>query len=219
VFSWKIKDERNLLPYFRVVHFLQLVAVGAMVTGLFLVWWKDGDSLSGFRLLDKSITRLLNRDVAGMGHPLLILWLLWPVVIVTGLRAAIGLMVPPVSFGWLGLVMWVLAALALVHFYVTFGDDLPDYSPLDDGSIRVGYCLTVMAVGLLGALLLIETRIRQPEDPWASQGVVRGGPVDDARRLWEGAYQTCPHCGMLNEPGARTCFNCQNLLFDLKRQP
>jgi len=38
VFNWKIKDERNLLPYFRAVHFLQLVAVGALVAGLFLGW-------------------------------------------------------------------------------------------------------------------------------------------------------------------------------------
>jgi len=55
-------------------------------------------------------------------------------------------MVPPVSFGWLGLLMWVLAVLPLVHFYVTFGDELPDRSPLDAGSIGVGYWLTVMAV-------------------------------------------------------------------------
>jgi len=51
---------------------------------------KGGDSLSGFGLLDKSITRLLDRDVAGVSHPLLVLWLLWPVVIITGLRRRSG---------------------------------------------------------------------------------------------------------------------------------
>jgi RNA polymerase-binding transcription factor DksA len=43
--------------------------------------------------------------------------------------------------------------------------------------------------------------------------------VTDAERLWKGDYQTCPHCGMLNEPGARTCYNCQNLLFSFDQKP
>jgi hypothetical protein len=219
VFSWKIKDESKLVPLFRIVHFLQLVAVLVIVAGLFLAWWKSDETLSAFDLLDKGITRLKDRDVSGLVSPLLVLWLLWPLVIVGGLRAITGILVAPVSYRWLALILWVAAALALVHFFVTYNDDLPDKSPLAAGTIGSGYWLTGTAVVILGLLLLLEGRIKLPDRPWATQGPVRGGPVADAERLWQGDYQTCPHCGMLNEPGARTCYNCQNLLFDFDRKP
>jgi hypothetical protein len=219
VFTWKVKDESRLVPIFRTVFFLQLVAVMVIAAGLFLVWWKNGESLSALDLMHKSISRLLKRDVSGTSQPLLVLWLLCPVLIIAGLRAFTGMLVAPVSYHWLALVAWVAAVLALAHFELTFGSGLPDNSPLEEGKIGIGYWLTGAGVLCLGLLLTVEARIKLPDIPWATQGPVRGGPVDDAERLWQGDYQTCPHCGMLNEPGARTCYNCQNLLFDFDRKP
>ncbi len=108
------------------------------------------------------------------------------------------------------------ASIATPH---SSSDGLPENSPLRAGAIGAGYRLTVLAVVILGLLVGFEARIKLPDRPWAQQGRVRGGPVEDAERLWRGDYQTCPHCGMLNEPGARTCYNCQNLLFDFDRAP
>ncbi len=107
MFAWKVKDESKLVPLFRTVYFLQLVAVLTMVVGLFLVWWNSDQSLNAFDLFDRGITRLMDRDRTGTINPLLVLWLLWPVLLISGLRGLIGLMVPPVSFGWLALVAWV----------------------------------------------------------------------------------------------------------------
>jgi hypothetical protein len=219
VFSWKVRDESKLVPIFRTVHFFQLVAVFTIIAGLFLVWWKSDPMLTAFDLLGKSIARLKDRDVSGAVNPLLVLWLLWPVIVVALLRAITGLMVAPVSYGKLALLLWGVAMLALAHYFITYGDSPPENSPLGAGAIGAGFWLTGLAVVILGALLSLETRIKLPERPWAQQGPVRGGPVDDAERLWRGDYQTCPHCGMLNEPGARTCYNCQNLLFDFDRTP
>jgi hypothetical protein len=219
VFSWKVKDERRLVPIFRTVFVLQLAAVITIIAGLFLVWWDGDESLSALDLLNKGISRLLERNVTGASQPLLVLWLLCPVVIIAGLRAITGILVAPVSYYWLAMVAWGAALAALAHFWITFGGDLPDNSPLEEGAIGTGYWLTSAAVFILGLLLTVEARIKLPDNPWATQGPVRGGPVDDAERLWHGDYQTCPHCGMLNEPGSRTCYNCQNLLFDFDRKP
>jgi len=71
-------------------------------------------------------------------------------------------------------------------------------------------------VVILGLLVLVEGTIKEPEKTWAAQGPATGVPVDDAERLWRGDYQACPYCGMLNEPQARTCVNCHNLLFNFK---
>ncbi len=219
MFSWKVKDESKLVPLFRTVHFLQLVAVLTIAAGLFLVWWKSDSTLTAFDLFGRGITRLKDRDPTGTINPLLVLWLLWPVILVCGLRAIIGMMVAPVSHRWLAFLLWGVAMLALAHFFFTFGNSLPDKSPLDAGTLGAGYWLTGLSAVFLGLLLGLETLIKLPDRPWKQQGPVRGGPVDDAERLWRGEYQTCPHCGMLNEPGARTCYNCQNLLFDFDRTP
>jgi hypothetical protein len=220
VFSWKVKDESKLVPIFRTVHFLQLVAVITITTSLFLVWWKSDPTMTAFDLFGRGITRLKNRDVSGAINPLLVLWLLWPLIVAALLRAITGMIVAPVSYRVLALLLWGAAMLALVHFFVTFGSSpLPENSPLDAGAVGPGFWLTGLALVILGLLLAFETRIKLPDRPWAQQGPVRSGPVDDAERLWRGDYQTCPHCGMLNEPGARTCYNCQNLLFDFDRAP
>ena len=219
MFSWKVRDESKLVPIFRTVHFLQFVAVITITAGLFLVWWKSDPALTAFDLFGKGITRLKNRDVSGAVNPLLVLWLLWPLIVVSLLRAITGLVVAPVSYRWLALLLWGVAMLALAHFSVTYNDSLPENSPLEAGAIGMGFWLTAMSVVILGPLVAVESRIKLPDRPWAQQGLVRGGPVDDAERLWRGDYQTCPHCGMLNEPGARTCYNCQNLLFDFDRAP
>jgi hypothetical protein len=219
VFSWKVKDESKLVPIFRTVFLLQLAAAITITAGLFLVWWDSEESLSALDLLNKSIARLLERNVTGASHPLLVLWLLCPIVVITMLRAITGILVAPVSYHWLAMITWGAALLALVHFWITFGGDLPDNSPLEEGTLGGGYWLDGAAIVILGLLLTAEARIRLPDNPWATQGPVHGGPVADAERLWRGDYQTCPHCGMLNEPGSRTCYNCQNLLFDFDRKP
>jgi hypothetical protein len=218
VFSWKVRDESKLVPIFRTVHFLQFVAVITITAGLFLVWWKSDPALTAFDLFGRGITRLKNRNVSGAINPLLVLWLLWPLIVVSLLRAITGLMVAPVSYRWLALLLWGAAVLALAHFFVTYNDRLPENAPLDAGAIGTGFWLTAMSIVILGPLVALESRIRLPDRPWEQQSTVRGGPVDDAERLWRGDYQTCPHCGTLNEPGARSCYNCQNLLFDFERR-
>jgi hypothetical protein len=64
-------------------------------------------------------------------------------------------------------------------------------------------------------LILSEGAIKPRRDPFAASGPT--APVDDAERLWRGEYQTCPYCGMMNEPGAKSCYSCHNLLFDFTR--
>ena len=70
VFSWKVK--RNLDPYFRAVYAMQLIAVGAVVAGLFLAWWgsSHGDHLTAFDILDRSTTELRQRKPTGIVQPL-----------------------------------------------------------------------------------------------------------------------------------------------------
>ena len=214
MFSWKIK--RNLDPYFRVVYALQFVAVLTTVVGLFLVWWDGGDSgaLTAFDLLSRSTDELQERQLTVLAHPLTVLWLLWPSLVLSGLRSFTGILVAPVWYRRLALAAWVAAALAVAHFYINFGDELAANSPLKDGTIQAGFWVTGSATAFLGLLILVEGAIRPQDDPWMVQEPVNGSPVEDAERLWRGEYLTCPHCGMLNEPGARSCYNCHNLLFN-----
>jgi hypothetical protein len=216
VFNWKVR--RNLDPYFRAVYAMQLIAACAVVAGLFLAWWGGGhgDHLTAFDILDRSTMELRQRKPTGIVQPLVVLWLLWPFVIVAGLRSFTGILVTPVWYRRLTLAAWVPALLALLHFYINFGDQVAADSPLKDGHIQIGFWLTASSVVILGLLILAEGTIKEPDDTWAAQGPTGGGPVEDAERLWRGEYQSCPYCGMLNEPQARTCVNCHNLLFNFE---
>ena len=91
---------------------------------------------------------------------------------------------------------------------------MDEHSPLKDGVIDSGFWLTGSSTALLGGLIIAEGLIKPQDDPFAGQPP-SSGPVDDAARIWEGDYQTCPFCGMLNDPQARKCYNCNNLLFNL----
>lgn len=216
MFSWKVR--RNLDPYFRAVYALQLVAVMAVVAGMFLAWWggTHGDHLTAFDILDRSTAELRRRKPTGIAQPLVVLWLLWPFVIVAGLRSFTGMLVTPVWYRRLALAAWLPAVLALAHFYINFGDKLAADSPLKDGHIQIGFWLTGSSIVILGLLVLVEGMIKARDDTWAAQGPTPGAPVEDAERLWRGDYQACPYCGMLNEPQARTCVNCHNLLFNFR---
>jgi hypothetical protein len=211
VFDWK--SRQNLDPYYRAVYILQFFAALAMVAGFFLIWWDspNGDQRA-YDLLARSVKQLRERDPAVIGQPLVVLWLLVPAWMISALRGFTGLLVTPVSYRKLALVAWVAALLALGHFYVSYGAELEDRSPLKDGVIDIGFWLTGSSTVLLGALILTEGLIKPRDDPFANQPLT-SGPVDDAERIWEGNYQTCPYCGMLNDPQARKCYNCNNLLF------
>ncbi|MBN1680291.1 MAG: hypothetical protein JW966_08355 [Anaerolineae bacterium] len=214
MFSWRVRA--NVDPYFRAVYILEFITVLAMLAGMPLAWWESTDSYNVFNLLDVSADQLRNRDPGLLGQPLIVLWLLWPCIFVSGLRSFTGLLVQPVAFRTLALVAWGVALLVLAHFYVNFGDEAASQStlsPLRDGDIRAGFWLTISLTALLGLLILLENIIRAPVDPFAGQPKA-SGPVSDAEKLWRGDYVTCPHCGMLNQPEARSCYNCRNLIFD-----
>jgi hypothetical protein len=214
VFSRTLK--RNLDPYFRAVYIMQLIAVIAMFAGMFLIWWQGVDSLNAFDLYDRSTAELRDRSPHVLGQPLVVLWFLWPCVVICGLRGFTGVLVTPVAFRTLALLAWFVSLLALGHFYINFGDDLAPASPLKDGQIHAGFWLTASSTVILGLLLVVETLIRvREEDPFLPQQGPTA-PVDDAERLWRGEYQTCPYCGMLNEPAAKACYNCHNLLFNFE---
>jgi hypothetical protein len=216
VFNWRDETDTRR-PYFRAVYLMQLIAVGVMVTGLFLVWWSGANSQTLFDLLNHSLSKLRARKPSVIADPFALLWLLWPLMIVAGLRGFTGILVSPVSYRRLALLLWVPAMMALAHFYVNFGDDLPDNSPLKIGAIGLGFWLTGSSAVILGLLMLLEGAIKPPDRSYLPRGVPHGA-VDDAERLRKGDYQTCPHCGMLNEPDARTCYHCRNLLFSFDRE-
>jgi len=219
MFNWRTRT--NLDPYFRAVYAMQFVAALAAAAGLFLRWW-DGptiDALTAFNLLDRSLRQFRDRDPAVITQPLGVLWLLGPAILAGALRGFTGLLVVPVWYRKLALVAWGVGFLSLAHFYINYGRQLADDSPLKDGHIQIGFWLTCSSTLLLGLLILTEWLIRPQSDTWAAQGPVEGKPVNDAERLWRGEYLTCPHCGMLHELGARSCFNCHNVLFDFRDPP
>jgi len=214
VFEYKVR--RNLDPYFRAVYIMQCIAVLAMVAGLFLVWWNGSESgLTALDILNQSTKELRARHPSVIGQPLMVLWALLPCILVGGLRAITGVMVTPVWYRRLALVAWVLALLALAHFYINYGNELYKHSPLKDGEIGIGFWLTTSSTVIVGLLILSEYVIREPDRTWIVQGPAEG-PVHDAERLWRGEYITCPHCGMLNELDAKACYNCKNLLFSFR---
>ncbi len=211
MFNWRKRDY-NLDHYFRAVYIMQYIAVWAVLAGFFLIWWDAEEPRTLLHLLKRSLDLVRNRDPHVIGQPLVVLWLLWPVFFVEVLRGFTGLLVQPVAYRRLALVAWGAAALALAHFYINFGGELARNSPLKDGTIGDGFWLTTSSVVILGLLIWVEFMIREP-DPLMMRQRPASGAVDDAQRLWEGDYQTCPHCGMINEPEARACYNCRNLLF------
>ncbi len=137
------------------------------------------------------------------------LWLLWPSVVVLGLRSFTGILVAPVSYRWLAMIAWLAAMGAVAHLGVYAEGTL---SPLDEGHIQPGFWLTALATAALGVLLVVEGLIKPRE-------VIRSpndrAPAEvDAESLWRGEYITCPFCGALNSPNAKKCYNCRILLFD-----
>ncbi|NDJ74950.1 MAG: hypothetical protein GYB65_01715 [Chloroflexi bacterium] len=218
MFTDKDVASGRLDKYFRVVHALQLVAVLAMLAGMVLTWWSNGEEYNLFRLLNESLDLLRQRSFDLIAQPLGVLWAIWPGFVLAFMRAFTGVMVVPVSYRRLALILWGVSALALGHFLVVFGmGDVPSRSPLAAGEVQIGYWLTASSTLILGLLILTEWTIRGPEFSVTPPG--QSGPVDDAERLWRGEYLTCPFCGMLNEPGARACYNCKNLLFDFTQRP
>lgn len=208
-------DQPDVDPYFRALYLLQFVAALAITAGMALTWWSGMRDYSAFDLLGRSINRFKEDRLFAVFQPLLLLWLLWPLVLISLLRGITGILVTPVSYRVLALVLWVVALLVLAHFYINFGDeDLSDQAPLKNGVLAVGFWLTSTSTTLLGLLILAEMVIKpQDVDRFAPHGPAT--MVDDAERIWRGDYQSCPYCGTLNEPGAKTCYSCHNLLFSI----
>lgn len=217
MFNWQARRQ-NLDPTFRAVYALQFGAALALLAGLFLVWWQStvGDE-TAFDLLERSLSMLRARDPNLIGQPLIGLWLIAPALLIGLLRGLTGLLVTPVSYRILALVACGALFFALAHYWISFGSTLEEHAPLKDGRIGIGFWLSGAAAAILLLLLLTEGLIRPTEDPFRGQRET-GGPVDDVERLWQGDYQTCPHCGMLNQPGARRCFQCNNLLFSFREK-
>jgi hypothetical protein len=216
VFSWK--TQPNLDPYLRAAYAMQCISVLAILGGLFLVWWQGPaiENLTAFNLFNRSLDDLRERDPKFIAQPLNVLWLLWPAILISAIRGVTGILVTPVWFRRLALVAWVAALLALGHFYINYGDELAKVSPVKDWEIGIGFWLTASSTVILGLLILTEGIIKAPDLTWMPPQPTAKGPVNDAERLWRGEYLTCPHCGMLNELGSKTCFNCHNLLFDFR---
>jgi len=209
--SRKLND--NLSLYFQAVYALQLAAVVGMFAGMFLIWWEGLDRLTALDLLGQTTGTIAQRSPQILGQPLLVLWLVWPSIVVSGLRSFTGLLVAPVSFRWLAVAAWVAALGAIVHFYISFGGDA-GASPLHEGEIRPGFWLTALATIALGGLLAVESRLKPRA---AIPGVDdRRQPVTDAESLWRGDYLPCPYCGTLNRRRAKTCCGCGILLFDFE---
>jgi hypothetical protein len=199
----------------KAVYMLQLVAAISMLLGLCLSWWESGSHhYTALRLFQRSLDLLEERSVSPLFQPTLALWLLWPVIIGSVLRGATGMIVPLVSFRRQIQVFWFFAMLVLIHFYISFGAEQRDVQPsAADGSIDIGYWLTCSSTILLGMLLLIEWILTPRVDKWQLKGTIK--PITDDQ-LWSGEYRSCPYCGMLNNPKAKSCYNCRNLLFNFK---
>lgn len=211
MFGWK-EEQKSIDPLFRRVYALQLVAVIGIWAGLFFIWWDAPEPLTIWRLLERSTRELRRIDPRFLAQPLLLLWLLWPSLLLSSARSLTGLLVQPVSFRWLALSLWVVSMLPLIHYYINYGGEtISEHSPLKDGVIGDGFWVTGVASVALGVLLFIETLIREPEVFPVRQPL--GGAVQDAEALWQGKYLACPVCGTLNEPNARVCHDCKSLLF------
>ncbi|NLX08639.1 MAG: hypothetical protein GXY36_03200 [Chloroflexi bacterium] len=199
----------------RVVYLLQLAAVLTMAVGMTLVWWQDTGTLTALDLLERSTRELQERSGRVIGQPLLVLWLLVPVIIVAASRSVAGLLVTPVSLWWLALATWLLALLAVSHFLIAFGGELPAEAPLLPGTIQPGYWLTALAVIALGVLLVGEVvfrprRVDRFMTPPPKVSLVEPEPVEEESR-----YINCPYCGALNVHDASVCLQCQNVLVNL----
>jgi hypothetical protein len=219
MFSWKKVDD-SINPRLRFLHVLQLIAVLSFFVGICLAWWRSDHTSSALNLMGRSIKVFIKRDYLSVGEPLLVLWLLWPLMVVGLLRAITGIMVAPVSYRRLALATWGAALLALGHFYINFHHGAPADSMLHGGTMQRGFWLAAVSASILGVLILAENVFtRPPLDRFAKQEVISSGAVEEAERLWRGDYQSCPYCGMLNEPGAKTCYNCRNLLFNFLDSP
>ena len=195
-------------PYFRAVYLMQIIAVFATLAGMGLAWWRGEVDYSAYRLLNFTLMPLREGDPAVVGQPFLVLWLIVPSLVVSGLRGMTGVIVAPVTLRRLALAVWIVSVLSLVHFIINFGPPATDRAVLGYGTIQPGFWLTVSSTVILGMLIASEWVIRPPLPREAAR------PLDDAGRIWRGEYQTCPHCGMLNEPDAKACVNCSNLLFN-----
>lgn len=205
------KQHVSLSRRFQLVYILQLCAVVAIFIGMFLIWWEGVDRLTALDLLGRTTGDIERRNPQILGQPLIVLWLLWPSVVVSGLRSFTGILVAPVSYRWLAMIAWLAAMGAVAHFYISFGGEGTS-SPLDEGHIQPGFWLTALATAALGVLLVVEGLIKPRE-------VIRNpndrAPAEvDAESLWRGEYITCPFCGALNRPNAKKCYNCRILLFD-----
>jgi hypothetical protein len=215
VFSYKFKQNRD--PHYRVAYTLQFITVIVAVIGLALVWWRGSDTYNAFGLLGRSTAELKERSPNTLGQPLIILWLRWPSIVISGMRSFTGILVTPVSYRMLALAAWIIALGALAHFYINFGGgDIPERSPLKDGTLQAGFWVTAVPTLLLGLLILSESLLKPNKDPFLTQPPA--APVVDAERLWRGDYTSCPVCGTLNEPSAKTCYNCRYLLFNFMEE-
>lgn len=217
MFDWKQQVHNAWMTrYVRLLHAMQLVAVGCMIAGFFLVWWDARDPQSYWDLLNRSTHELRARDPNFIGQPLMVLWFLWPVLIASTLRGLTGILVTPVWYRRLALVAWVLALLSLGHYYINWGEDLPERSPLRDGVIGIGFWLTLSSAAILGVLILAEWFFRDPDEGtiFAAQETVRNQDEATAKGpAWQDEFVTCPYCGMLNDRRAEACMSCGNVLF------
>lgn len=216
MFSYKVKQNRD--PYYRVAYALEFITVIMAVIGLALVWWQGGDSYNAFGLLSRSTDELEARSPNALGQPLIVLWLIWPSILISGIRSFTGILVTPVSYRVAALIACVIALGALAHFYINFGgSEMPERSPLEAGSLQTGFWVTAAPMLLLGLLILSESLLKPRRDPFIIQQSPTA-PVTDAEKLWRGDYTSCPYCGTLNEPAAKSCYNCHNLLFNFEEE-
>lgn len=205
------ENNPALDKYFRAVYGMQVVAVLSTLGGMALAWWNGAVHYSALDLLNLALSPLAARDSALTGQPLIVLWLLVPSLAVSGLRGVTGMLVTPVAYRWLALVLCGISGLVLAHFYLNTGAVAVSRDGLDAGSLGPGFWLTGSSSVILGLLILAEWTIRPPLSAFAPGG--GPPPTDDPARRWQGGYQSCPSCGVLNPPDARRCYNCRRLLF------
>lgn len=174
----------NLIVYLRITYGLQLLATGNLLFALFLPWHSTVSSPIGV------ITKLISGvevpfQVWNQVTPFWLLLLLLPVIIISIIRALMGLF----ENHRMGLLKVVrrssyVMLLPIMWFYFS--------STEIGGRLQFGYWLTISSAVLLILLIWVESSFPQDKQQ---------------------VYFECPNCGQANPPKSRRCQHCGRLLF------